>query len=875
MRYLALSIAMLVFVPVPAVALNPGSEAVFSLTPEAVHADAGSFNPIKSNTLNGAQGFVWLAGEDVAFRQMCVYLGSTAEPITVTDARAEVYSRGTEFPSGSSNTFVAASQGDDFVVSHVDNPQAFPTAMQPHCFTFANEVQVHAGQAYVFTIDLKSINPHGFYLAGASYRSYGVTNQVYTPAAGNTAFWVGFAIPFELRQGSGTRSGLSNVLFIPGLQGSRLYERVAGIENRRWELTPVLSQHDAQALYLNPDGSSMRAIYTKEGSAIEKVDVPFASFDLYHSFLGKLARLKQEGAMQDFTAFAYDWRMDPQGVVEEGTSYEGGTRFVTDDVVRLAGTSATGKVTIIGHSNGGLVAKALLNRLQREGKEHLVDVVILADVPQLGTPETLLPMLHGDYGALTSYGGIYLNNVNARGLAAHMPDAYALLPSPGYFERVIDSVIDLSGAPSLRTAAGVNAHVASFADFRRFIGGSGRSAPSKTDVETPSVLASSLLARAEETHEALDAWNPPHGVRVVEVAGWGLDTATGIAYTEEPVRKCALFVCRNATKLRHRALMAIDGDGTVVTPSQLAGGNETYVINLPEANRAAGKNWRHADVTESAPFHALFDELMRPTGTLPAFVSHNIPDAPSRSRMRMRVLSPVSLHTYDEAGRHTGPVRLPGQSAEVAYKEEEIPNSYYAEYGEGKYVGLPASGTVRVEMAGLASGTFTYEMESVSESGEVALVVFKDVPVATSTRATVSVVNGRIGDASLQLDMDGDGVVDAQVNASTPMTPLTYLGLVSDALEEMHLACPVKQQLCAKFGNLAYLLQGSVRWYDIDDDYDRADGIPGESRTTRALRKLDKINVWIERQLASGVLEAAEAETLLAMTAQLRTLLTP
>ncbi|MCP5810435.1 hypothetical protein NL321_30250, partial [Klebsiella pneumoniae] len=52
-------------------------------------------------------------------------------------------------------------------------------------------------------------------------------------------------------------------------------------------------------------------------------------------------------------------------------------------------------MTIVAHSNGGLVAKALLNQLGGETAKSLVGRVIMIGVPQSGAPADLGAMLVG------------------------------------------------------------------------------------------------------------------------------------------------------------------------------------------------------------------------------------------------------------------------------------------------------------------------------------------------------------------------------------------------------------------------------------------------------------------------------------------------
>lgn len=718
-------------------------------------------------------------------------------------------------------------------------------------------------------------------LPGASFEWNG---GVYTPIGfGGVRFQVAPAAP---------PAGASSILFLPGIQGSRLYQNVLGIENKRWELSIGMSQLDARALYFDATGESVNPIYTKDGEVVARVELPALGFDVYRTFLAQLEALKTGETINDYLAFPYDWRMDPLTVVEEGTAYADGTRSVTEAVETLAASSRTGKVTIVGHSNGGLVAKALMRKLEREGKEGLVDSVVFVDVPQLGTPEAIAPMLHGDFGALTSFGGLYLSKPNARGLAEYMPDAYALLPSSSYFNQVSDPVIDLTEAPQLLAASGLpSPTISSEADFERFItSAGGRVKPAAGDIETPNTLSPALLAKARELHDALDTWTPPPGVRAVQVAGWGIDTAKGIEYVERMKKDCALliFSCRDVTELTHRVLMTPDGDQTVVLASQApAPGIPTYYLDLPKANIDLDKNWRHANMTESAPFQEVFPLLIgaAPGQPLPAYVSTTSPTAPPEKRLRLRVLSPVTLHAYDAAGRHTGPAANPDPHSDLLYKEEEIPNSYYEEFGEGKYLGLPASGSVRIEMQGLAPGTFTYEIASVS-GDKIETRTYEDIPVTASTTARMDIQEGAVETAPLVLDTNGDGRTDAEVvSAAQTGSPLTYIRLIRLSLETMGLGTTTKRQLSAKFANVENLLLKNGTWDDTDDDADRKGAKKGERVGKRVLRKLDTIDLWIGVQLlqwklsdamkrsVGGTLDPAQAEALLNMTRSLRTLI--
>ena len=110
----------------------------------------------------------------------------------------------------------------------------------------------------------------------------------------------------------------------------------------------------------------------------------------------------------------------------------------------IIGTSAPSSF-IIAHSNGGLLAKALLTELKNRNIENKVDRVIFIGTPQLGTPKAIGTILHG-YDQTDSLGGIVTNAHTAREVINNMPGAYGLLPSEGYFMNSTEPVVSFENS---------------------------------------------------------------------------------------------------------------------------------------------------------------------------------------------------------------------------------------------------------------------------------------------------------------------------------------------------------------------------------------------------------------------------------------------
>ncbi|OGG52840.1 hypothetical protein A3H16_03885 [Candidatus Kaiserbacteria bacterium RIFCSPLOWO2_12_FULL_53_8] len=678
---------------------------------------------------------------------------------------------------------------------------------------------------------------------------------------------------------------LSSIFFIPGFQASRLYQGNVISENQVWE--PNSLQSDVQKLYLDENGASINPTYTKADAAIDSVGPFFSRTDIYRTFLEQLGSLVANDTIAGFGVFPYDWRVSVDDIVENGTIYNDGTHYPAAELESLAAGSMTGKVTIVAHSNGGLVAKALMRKLEAEGNAGLVDKIIFVGTPQLGTPKAIASLLHGDFQNIPGWAGFLVSKANARALGENMPGAFGLLPSPEYFARVADPVVDLSAAPALRAGAGLSLPtVDSAAELAKFLtGAGGRAQPAFDKIEIPSVLSSTLLSNATALHNDLDTWTPPAGVEVFQIAGWGLDTPKNVVYTEKRQAFCITASCSSATTTHHVVKMTEDGDQTVVSASAAVEDTfPVYYLNLISYKAETRHDVRHAYLTEAKPFQDLLLQLISTTTSpiLPAHISNTRPQSTSaEKRLRLRVLSPVSLDAYDNLGNHTGMAPNPTPGSDLLYKEEDIFNSYYEEFGEGKYLGLP-EGTYTINLKGLAQGTFTFEITPVTGGIEGTTTSYIDIPVSVLTTGTTTIdASGQLG--SLALDQNGDGVADTIITSPTQATdPLTYAKLIKTSIAGMDMGAKTKRQLIAKFANVGYMIAKLDKWENEDDDGKETNKTG--KLTERIIKKLGKIEQYIKKQLAKSApklkqnkvqlerITPAQAEALLDMLSTLKKL---
>ncbi len=589
---------------------------------------------------------------------------------------------------------------------------------------------------------------------------------------------------------------VSNVMFLPGIEGSRLYiPDGQGGEKKLWEPG---SDADATQLAMTTSGTSIRDdIYTRD--VIDNAYLPVLG-NVYESFIDQINGMVTSGIMNDWSAIPYDWRLTPDQILNSGAQTTSGnisyltatsSPYVIQELKHLAATSKTGKVTIIAHSNGGLVAKQLIEELGPDAVD-LVDKVIFVAVPQTGTPETVGALLNGyDQGLPTPFIPYALSAGAARTLAQNMPMTYNLLPSASYFSQVSTPVVTFNNDPLL---AGFRARygtaINSENSLYTFVTDSWRSASSTTqNLNYPIVGNTTLFNSAETLHTDLDAWTPPSGITLYQIAGWGEKTLSQIQYNQGISTHCTIFLtsCTTTPEIEYSPQVVLDGDGTVVTPSALWTSTTTgavdYWLNLQAYNGFTGIT-NHGDILEVPQLRTLIQNIITngDDSTLPQYISTSTPiNSNPQTELDFILHSPLSLDVYDDKGNHTGISTTTGQL------EENIPGSSYIRFGEVQFVSVPTSIHTHLAMKGYASGSFTLDINQVNGDTIVASTTFAGIPSATSTIATMNIPSGGLaGIQPLVVDENADGhpditltpKLDATVMLDTtpPITTLVATG---------------------------------------------------------------------------------------------------
>jgi hypothetical protein len=615
-------------------------------------------------------------------------------------------------------------------------------------------------------------------------------------------------------------SKISNVLFIPGLEASRLYEKktILGlqIEDQLWEPN---ANSDAKDLFMDTNGKSIKqGIYTKD--IIEETNTPvpvgFAGQNIYKSFSKMMNDMVRDNVIVAWQSFPYDWRKGVQDIVDNGIEMDGSNFKLDQAVDYLSSASRTGKVTIISHSNGGLITKAFLKKLiddKTAGRNNLIDKidkVILVASPQLGTPSAVPAILHGyDQDINPFYIYSLINTETARELARNMPSAYGLVPSSEYFNHITNPVISFTQNildPYISNQIiNFGQTILNYHNERNYmIGTEGRISPATSDILKPIKANSSLLTQAEKLHSDIDNLVLPSSIKVIQIAGWGIDTISGFEYeTSKPCPLPTTMGCTGKYILDERPIFTSDGDKTVVSPSALAMSGEKWYIDVNRYNIGFTLDRDHHDLLEVNPIINLISSIIKNEDYSKIKYTSTTTPIDNSNRLRLSVHSPVDIDSYDNFGNHTGKVCQNNFSS--CYIEEGIPNSSYYEFGEGKYINIPETNLKNITLEGNGIGTFTFEADIVHPDNSKSSFRFVDIPVTTLSKGEVNINQNSI--PLLKLDVSGDGIADFAIEPSNDFDPIMYLQIMKSTINTLDISRNKKLEFNKKIDNIIKSLQ--------------------------------------------------------------------
>jgi len=439
------------------------------------------------------------------------------------------------------------------------------------------------------------------------------------------------------------------VVFIPGIVGSRLSRAANGKEVWPDVASMLMSPSDdyLDDLALASDGSQVSGREMAASSVIDKESVLGISASFYGNILQALVADGYSSGTTLF-AFPYDWRLDIKHAAAA----------LADTIAAARAASPDGKISIVAHSMGGLIAKEYLGGLT---DVSFVDKLVLLGAPQLGSPSAFKYLNYGDnLGFQIPIVNLdILNHGEVKKIAQNMPSIYDLLPSRMYVQDNGGYVQDFRNGSSavLGFDAMDQLMLANPADHRN----------------------AGLLAAADVLHGALDA-APVNAPSIYNIAGCAEPTVSGYRIYDNGV----VDITRT------------DGDGVVplVSAMDRSNGAKNYFIS----GGATGIS--HVDLVSDTRAISLIMAIL--DGKVSSFA---LPDGFSTSLDSCFPSTPLGasggdsvefsahgaagLTVKDNAGSFTG-LNVSGTI------NLGIPDSTYEAIGDNYFITVPAGGDYQV-----------------------------------------------------------------------------------------------------------------------------------------------------------------------------------
>lgn len=529
----------------------------------------------------------------------------------------------------------------------------------------------------------------------------------------------------------------SSILFLPGIMSTRLYD--ASTNEKYWEPS---NDDEIKRLSLKTNGSSLSAI--KVGEVIDEFEFVGTSADrnIYKSFLSDLTNQMSMGRIDKYMAYGYDWRLSLSSVLANGQ--------LANTVRTLAKSSKSGKVAIVAHSNGGLLAKALINQLGTDA--DLVDDLVLVAVPQLGTPQAVGAMLHGYQSGIPLESlDFILKKERARSFASTSPAMYNLLPHPDYYNspgvNIYDPLIVFEdGIATSRYIGRYGYSISNHNELYEFLyGAEGRGQPTYTNLVAPLKLYKALLDKSiSEINSVSSSWIVPAGLKVHQIAGVGVLTPYQIKYSTNV-----------AGQLQYDVSRTIDGDRTIIEATALSMSTSSPLVRRWWINMLAyNDNYTdraHASIFEVSDIRALILNNIVGTSTSHSYsyLSKSRPVITGENRLSFTLHSPLSLSYIESDGTIVDESNPYGLNAQFnRYGEIQIIDVYNGDRGE-------------VRLRGQDSGHFSLDIEEAKGDTIFSAASFDAIPTSPTTDGLMRVAGQTLNDIDpLRVDYEGDGVFD-------------------------------------------------------------------------------------------------------------------
>jgi pimeloyl-ACP methyl ester carboxylesterase len=546
------------------------------------------------------------------------------------------------------------------------------------------------------------------------------------------------------------------LILLPGLSGSRLENDPDGngVFSEVWPNGDLLiiDPWDLSLLDLRlaPDGASPYSTAPKYAS-VRVGDVIRSEYGLDY-YASTIAFFTSQGYTEgeNFFVCPYDWRKDLHQIAF-GELPNTLDRCIQTALAKNPGAS---QVDLLGHSMGGLVARAYLSDPEKAAK---VRRLVTLGTPFLGAPKIVMALIHRLCFA-EWLGLCFSNSEVLHELIQNYPPGYQIAPSEAYFQVYPGGYLrrDRDGDGDGRLD-GPLSFEASFRLLEKH--------------------NQNLARQAQLLSISNHGWDggAANGVEVFAIVGdRHASIGTIVEYEKRPwYNPWAKPVITYRTEVTN-------GDGTVPLHSadlrdwsrgvDLTGGVPVFYFGLDHGRLASDPAvLQLAAQLFASPAPVSADSILR-TWTPPALSPTSV-QAPRSESLRldgfwMTVEGPVEVEVVDANGFRLdrtasgsseggNPVGIPNTAV-----DEPIPGATYIELGESVLVFLPPDGRYMIHLAGWEQGAADIRLQTISGDRVSRTFIYDGLPVSEQSLAVLALDPGVSAPAEFALDQDGDGTAE-------------------------------------------------------------------------------------------------------------------
>lgn len=535
----------------------------------------------------------------------------------------------------------------------------------------------------------------------------------------------------------GGESGTSNafnlkkkpVIIVPGVISSYLNKNVSGLP----EVWPnvgemIFSGEDSYLDDLKMDEFGEPLI----ASLMRPTDIfrNLSGNDIFQSLITELTSNGGYVENSNLFVYPYDWRRDINWIAS-GSPYPL-SESLRAKIQEVKDSTGAEQVDIIAHSMGGLIVKDYIKHSGANSIDKFIDIA----TPHLGAPDSAINLLYGSDLNFSKWGIPFLNKLKVKEISQNFPSIYELLPSRNYFDA---------------SSTVYNGYIADLYDVDNNNITGNLNYDNSIDFIVNSGGNYSMANMNDAIHDDLDNFNPAsYGVKAYNIIG-----------CHQPTISRIYIINHYASSSYEYGLGYTNGDGTVPVKSaeSLNGTISTY-YNIDDATSSTHAFLSSVNGDRQLISSILSDSLAQFNFSSYPTIQQNNNSCGPLTGYEVSYHSPITLHIYDEQGRHVGP----DAKGNI---EINIPGAAYDVIGDNKFAFVPKGHNYKIIGQATGLGHFNARVQDIQDGKTVSEAYYNEVPIKSlSTNIEIDFANNKTN-YEMKIDQKGDKIFSEKIKPNS------------------------------------------------------------------------------------------------------------